>query len=429
MLVPAVASLSIALRVARGGGADVTPSADESTVVFSPWEFEGDGVAESAGTLTIRNAAGSPLADKTATGTATDTTVSAASTISITPDEIPDDGTTPASILITVTNGSVPLPGIPTAAISVTSTGSNNTITAVGSVTNAQGQIVYTITSTTAETKTITVEVADLELTDNPTVDVTGDAPATWSYEPVGYVMIAEWDNAASIAPTGFALDGSPNPSNGGTTVRVTELPWTPTHGGPAGIHKHIDAGEPGGFGTGRLEVTGAITNGEELFWGFESYFPADTAVSDQSNKIGFVDCDEEPTQIVIGFQTATDPSTGRPFDNKWRITLEDGFGAGAGQYTGDVSVAYGSAQVHQLLVQRATAGTGVVLHVVDGVVSRSITGLTFPDGVLSRVYIEGTNNGNHSPTASDPRLIALPDGTEHDADWYASIFYLSEPA
>lgn len=431
MLAGALGSLAIALRAARSGSDNIV-SASNSSLTAAAFAFDADGVTTNAITLNTENAAGNPLAGKIATvALAAKLVDAAASTVTVIPAEIPDDDTTTASIVITVTNeDGNPVIGVPVANISVTSTGTGNTIAAVSTVTSDTGQAVYTIRSSVAEVKTITVEVLGLALDDEPTVTVSGDAPATWSIEPSGYAMVAEWDNAATITPTGFALDGSPNGTNHGTTTRVTSLPWTPTHGGPnVGIRKHIDAGEPGGAGTGRLQVTSVLTDGDNVFVGLETFFPAGTAVSDQSNKIWFADVHGDGTQIVLGFQTATDPSTGRPYDNKWRITLEDGFGADAGQYTGAVSVAYGSAQVHQILLNRSDT-VGRVLHVVDEVVSNDLTNVTYPaGGSISRVYYEGTNNGNHSPGPSDPRLIALPDGTEADADIYASIFYVSEPA
>lgn len=423
----AALSLPIALRVARSGDPNV--SAATSSLTAAAFAFDADGVTTNAITLHTANAATDPLPGKVATVSLAAKAVSASlSTVVALPSEIPDDGTTPATIIVTLLNADGdPVVGVPVANISVTSTGTGNTITAVSAATDASGVASWTLVSTVAETKTITVTALGLELDTNPTVDVTGDAPGTWSFEPVGYVETASWDNEATIAPAGFTLDGSPNPTTGGFTERLgADIPWTPTFGGPAYIHKHIDAGEPGGFGSGRLSVALA-GDGNDCFVGFETYYPVAFPSSDQSNKVAFWDLNTGTSgnQIGLGY---LDGNAALPEDGKWCLTLESSFGADAQKLIGVVDVAYGSAQVHQFLFNVNTPGNGEILHVIDGVVNIYRDDITFP-AEMTDFYYEQTNNGNRTTDSPVQRIIANKPNSPADADSYASIIYLSEPA
>ena len=108
-----------------GGGADTTVSASQSEVTSSPATILNDGVAASTITVTLRNAAGTPLSGKSVT---------------------------------------------------LSSTGSNNTIVQPGT-TNGSGVTTGTIASTTAEAKTVTAVSEGITVTDTATVTTQATVP------------------------------------------------------------------------------------------------------------------------------------------------------------------------------------------------------------------------------------------------------------
>ena len=109
---------------------------------------------------------------------------SAAQSVVAVDDTVPAaDGVAASNISITLYNtevGAEPVPivGAPASSIVVTSTGTNNTIAQPSGVTDANGTITgASIKSTTAESKTLTVTVAGVELTNKPVVVFGGSAP------------------------------------------------------------------------------------------------------------------------------------------------------------------------------------------------------------------------------------------------------------
>ena len=101
-------------------------------------------------------------------------TLSAANSIvTASPATIENDGVEAATVTITVrdANGN-PLPGIPGASVVVAVSGTGNTVTQPATATNANGQTTASFVSTVAETKTISVTVAGLAVTDTASVVV-----------------------------------------------------------------------------------------------------------------------------------------------------------------------------------------------------------------------------------------------------------------
>lgn len=107
-----------------------------------------------------------------------------------------------------------PIPGM---VPSLASTGTGNTITAVDTVTNAQGRFRWTFASTVAEAKTLTASAANRNVTQTAAVTVSGEAPA---------------------GPTSlFASDFGTATGTGTSALRDTDqtVPWSETIGGSGG--------------------------------------------------------------------------------------------------------------------------------------------------------------------------------------------------
>jgi hypothetical protein len=407
-----------------------------STFSFDDYDITANSSSTATASVTALNEAGDPLANKTVTLAIETIAVSAAnSLVTCTPSEIDDDGVDSVTISVQVKDASGRgIPDIPASDIVLASTGTGNTITQPTGSTNQLGIISGSMVSTVPEAKTLSATVRGTAITDTASVTVSGaPAPATFPNEPVGYASIADWDNEATLDTADFTTEGSPNPTGGGTTTRVATIPWTPTYGGPAGIYKHQAGGSAGGYGSGRTWHEFAA-NKDALYILIETYIVSPHALSDNSNKFMDINWGDGASgkQMLLSGRMGMDGGAPRAGDGKWRIAPESGFASGSEIFNGTIDIAFGVAQIHEIVVinnSGAGVADGIVRHWVDGVLSVEQTDLEMPLGeLITSAYTEGVNNGNHSPTASDPRLVASPDGTANDSDWYMSRFYLSAP-
>lgn len=157
----------------------------------------GTGRAVDAGNSTFTNATFAPAADGVTTATLTytarnaeDETVANAavsfavyrrfasaslSSVTVSPAEIDNDGELAYPVVTVLDTTGAAMVGIPAASVPVSSTGSNNTIAAVGSLTDVNGAISSSISSTTAEAKTLSATVGGLAITDTAALTVSGE--------------------------------------------------------------------------------------------------------------------------------------------------------------------------------------------------------------------------------------------------------------
>ena len=209
---------------ASDAGSNGVPDAATSTVVASPDSLVADGAAVSTIVITVLDAASNPVAgvdvlleatgfDRTLTqpagptdgggqtsGTLTSTgaetvvvtaTVdpggialpllqqpsvvfvpgspdAAGSSVEFSPDDVPADGVAVSTITVTVRDANGNL--VPGQNVSLAATGIDNTLVQPPSPTDAVGNAIGSIASTTAEAKTITATVDGLDLLETPTV-------------------------------------------------------------------------------------------------------------------------------------------------------------------------------------------------------------------------------------------------------------------
>ena len=153
----------------------------------------------------------------------TRTTVSAAlSSVTVSDDTLPNDGTTLSTITTTAkdANGD-PRPNIPASAFSVTSTGTGNTITALDSLTNADGEMRHSFASTISEAKTISATVHSQAITDTAAITVSGAEDYSLRAPDVADYYL---DPAAGVDGTG--TEASPwNVFTNGSRIKIAAYP------------------------------------------------------------------------------------------------------------------------------------------------------------------------------------------------------------
>lgn len=270
------------------------------------------------------------------------------------------------------------------------------------------------VTAHTAGTSTIRATSGDV--VGEATVEVRVPMPGTFTHEPAGWSVLGEWNNGAALDAGSFYADG--NPSGFGEKSRViTGYAGTPTIGGAAAIQTFYAGGTDGGHDAGRMQLD--LPSGvRELFFGAELQFAADypTSTSSGGNK-----------QLFVTFADG-----GRYF-----INLDEGMAAGRwGIYQQSspladsaIDVAYGRwITVEWYLRGDTGASDGILRLWIDGALALDLTNLTFPTGEMVLAYDDGSNNGNHYPTESDPRRIGSSLGGPVDAYRWASVLRVSAP-
>jgi hypothetical protein len=129
------------------------------------------------------------------------------------PNEVPASSN--ATITVTVRNAAgTPLAGIP---VSLSATGTNNTITPPTANTDVSGVATFTFSSTTAELKTITVTAGGVELDDHPIIRVTPLESTT--------TITADGDPSTAGAPfiVSFTVTGSGSTPTGTVSISADE--------------------------------------------------------------------------------------------------------------------------------------------------------------------------------------------------------------
>lgn len=139
----------------------------------------------------------------TAASASADTTVSASqSDVSAFPTVILNDGTARATITVTLRNAAgSPLSG---KSVTLSATGTGNTLTQPGSVTDSNGQCTGSIVSTVAAAKTISAASEAITVTDTATVTVSAsvdlDFQSDWSTQSVPATSLAAQQDTDGVA-------------------------------------------------------------------------------------------------------------------------------------------------------------------------------------------------------------------------------------
>ncbi len=138
-------------------GATVTPS---SGTTDTEGVFEAELTSTVAGTLSIRVTAGDsevPLSGEPDIEFVAGPPSAAESSVVMTPAVVPSDGTTASTITVTITDAQGnPIEG---ESVDLSANGAGHTITPTSGTTNSQGMVTAGITSTSAETKTVSATV------------------------------------------------------------------------------------------------------------------------------------------------------------------------------------------------------------------------------------------------------------------------------
>lgn len=128
-----------------------------------------------------------------------------------------------------------PLVGVPAAFLSLASTGSNNTITAVDTVTNRVGRFRWTFSSTTAEAKTLTLTALGRAITDTVAITVGAAGGLLTPILQVKYATTGTSDNV--LMGVGETFPFNSRSGTGGEvlsaagldfpTTNCLRVPWT----------------------------------------------------------------------------------------------------------------------------------------------------------------------------------------------------------
>lgn len=194
---------------------DDTVDPAESSFSFDDYDITANSSSTATGSIVARNAAGDPLSGKTAVLAIETIAVSAANGIVTATAEIADDGTDRAYVTVTVKDASGRgIPDIPAADVVIAVSGTGNTVTQPTGSTNQAGVIsTGYFVSTVAATKTVSATVRSTAITDTASTVVTGTpAAGAFDNEPVGFTMVADWNDGATLTDGGFAPESGSTP-------------------------------------------------------------------------------------------------------------------------------------------------------------------------------------------------------------------------
>lgn len=366
------------------------PAAVASSLVAATPTVTADGTTTDALTVTIANSAGTPLQGVQGTITAAFVNISLASSFTTSGASILDDGieTALATAIIVSTETGLPMIGFPYTSGNCTSTGSNNTITAVGSVTDSTGRAQWTIASTTAQTKTLTATIGGVALTGAPTVVVTGSD--TWLANLPGGAMV-------ELTDRDFSSAGDLNdPGSRGSAANVTDAtaPYSPTK-----VARFVyAAGAAAGFGTGQAS-NDAPDNTVRVYFSFNLRLSSNYTVNPGNQKIVYLfrTTDQSNGSMVLGILPGAGESNYTSGTLRWNLQTQ----------TSDAT-RYGSAivrdtwyHVEMLAIMNTVAGTanGVFKTWINGTLDMDYSNVLFTDtgGVMKwrDVAIDAYYGGN----------------------------------
>jgi hypothetical protein len=326
----------------------------------------------------------------------------AASTLTATGAAILNDGVEQAVVTgrLVNTDGN-PMAGLAAASLSLTSTGSSNTITAVDSVTDQNGEFEWTFKSTSAATKTLTLTaLGGAEVAENATVTVTASDP--W---------LANLGNVATLgSDLDFDITGDLTSTGAfGSASNVTDA--TAPSGDSKVARFVYPAGAAAGYGTGGASLV-IPDNTVRIYNSFNMRMSSNYTVHPSNQKLSyaFKATDKSVGSHVLGIM----PGSGETnytsgvlrFNMQPQVSGEPTRYRNSGSLVPVRDVWY---HIETLSVMNTVLGTadGIFRMWVDGVLHMDYTNVLFSDtgGILKwrnfslDPYYGGNTPGHTIPT------------------------------
>lgn len=388
------------------------PSLVHSDITITPYDFVANNIATGAVVATFQDIYGNPIIGQPVTlSIGPMKTVSASlSVASLSPSSVANNGSSVTNIIVEVFNTlGERVAGFPTELIVVTSTGTGNTISAASAaVTDEDGMAFFTMSSTVAEAKTLTVTVKGVELDDNPVVTFTGSPPTGFPTDPGYTTTVADWENEVTLDADGVVMDGNPNTTTGALHRRVTSgYPAGQAFGGPANMEIYQRGAKRGGYDPGRAQV--AIPAGvTQLYAAIEHCYKSDYPLTnnDGGGKLLFV------TFVTSGryfVNLDVNPSLGNGYYDVYGGPVPF---TSARLMAGSVLAVRGAWTTIELFLTKVGAGSDIMAIYIDGVLSIYSNTLTFPATDFASAYHDGSNNGNHLSPATYECFVTGASGT-----------------
>jgi adhesin/invasin len=318
------------------------------------------------------------LITQTATVTVTPGGVSASqSTVSASPPSISADG---GVSTITVTARDANRNAIPGDTVTLSATGSGNTLTQPSGPTNASGVATGTLSSTVAQTKTVSARINGVLINQTATVTVTPGAASqlTITTQPAAPLGTAQSGVAFGRQPVVQLRDAQGNAvSRGGVVITAT---FATTPGGTPSLTNATATTNLSGVATfSGLAITGLVGN-YTLWFGGTGLTPA------VSNAINLTA--GSASQLTITTQPSVSAQSGVPFSQQPVVQLRDAAGNPVSQALVNVTatIASGGGTLGGVTTV-TTSGSGVATFT-----NLSITGLAgnrtlqFTSGLLTSV-------------------------------------------
>lgn len=243
-------SFAGARRRFRGGSGN-TPSAAQSTFTLDKYAITANNTDTATGAGTIKNSAGSALANVAVTTTATACTVDGTASNVTGPVTVAQN--TDCTLTITLIDNETgdPIPDIAAADISLAVSGTGNTLTPLSGSTNADGIISTTFQSSVAETKNVTCSIlpsgANVSIT-GTSFTVSGSA-VDYPNQPAGLSAIVEMDPSVLGFSRGTPGDGTfTGLLSGASVCGRAPIDLLTVTGSPAYLNYVWETGTPPGY-------------------------------------------------------------------------------------------------------------------------------------------------------------------------------------
>jgi hypothetical protein len=298
----------------------------------------------------------------------------AASTLTATGAAILNDGVEQAVVTgrLVNTDGN-PMAGLAAASLSLTSTGSSNTITAVDSVTDQNGEFEWTFKSTSAATKTLTLTaLGGAEVAENATVTVTASDP--WLA------------NLGTVATLGEDLDFdvSGDLTFAGTRGSASNFSDSTAPSGDGKVVRFVyPAGAAAGFGTGATSLV-IPDNTVRIYNSFNLRLSSNYTVHPAIQKVtyAFKTTDQSVGGHVLGLRPGEGESDYTAGTLRWVLqtqTIEANRYRNTGSFVPVRDVWY---HIETLSVMNTVLGTadGIFKMWVDGVLHMDYSNVLYSD-------------------------------------------------
>ncbi|HET7248343.1 MAG TPA: invasin domain 3-containing protein [Gemmatimonadales bacterium] len=287
------------------------------------------------------------------------------------------------------------------ASVSLTSSGSGNSLTPSSGTTNSSGVFTSTLTSTVAESKTVSATINGTAITQTAAVTVNPASPVSASNSSVGAAP-ASFAAGGSSTITVTVNDGSGNPLNGITvSLSATGSGNTITQPATATNSSGVTTGTFSSTGAGPHTIT-AVAGGVTLNQQPVVTVTAGTADAGQST------VSAQPTSIVVGTGSST-----------ITVTVKDAFG---NPISGSNVVLAATGSGNTLTGGGTTNASGVASGALSSTVVESKTVSATADGVAITQTATVTVTNQPPPGITHTLLTSGHDPTNTSTFTTASI-------